>query len=102
MAISGGWIFGNGLKLVHGLLPHLVEMRAQAGDAFRGEAIVTAGSRFAIENQAGILEHAQMLRDGRAAHRESAGEFIHRQWTGGQLLEDGHAGGVSDGIKSGL
>jgi hypothetical protein len=102
MAISGGWIFGNGLKLVHGLLPHLVEMRAQAGNAFRGEAIVTAGSRFAIENQAGILEHAQVLGDGRAADRKGAGQLIHREGTGGKLLEDGHAGGISDGVESGL
>jgi hypothetical protein len=102
MAISGGWIFGNGLKLVHRLLPHLVEMGAQTGDAFGGKAIVAAGSGLAVENQPGVFKHAQVLRDGWPADGEGAGEFVDGQRTGGELLEDGHAGGVPDGIKSGL
>src|ERR1700722_6609812 len=62
MAISGGGIFGNGLKLVHGLLPHLCEMGAQTGNAFGGKAIVAAGSGLAVENQPGVFKHAQVLR----------------------------------------
>jgi hypothetical protein len=102
MAISGGWIFGNSLKLVHGLLPHLVEVCAQAGDAFWGKPIVATGSGLAVENQAGIFKYAQVLRDGWAADGQGAGQFVDGQGTAGKFLEDGHAGGIPDGIKAGL
>jgi hypothetical protein len=102
MTISGGWIFGNGLKLVHGLLPHLVEVGAQAGNPFRRKSIIAAGSGLAVEDQPGIFEHTQVLGDGWPADGEGAGKFVDGHRAGSELLEDGHAGGVSDGIEPGL
>ena len=77
-------------------------MSAQKGDAFGIEAVITASSGFAVGDQARVFEDAEVLGDGGAADRKTAGELVDGQWAGGEFLEYSHAGGVADGIESGL
>lgn len=82
--------------------PHLVEVGTQARHSFGIQLIQSPRSGPGIEDQAGILEYAQMLRNGGATYRQFAGEFVYGERAVGQLLEDGHAGLVGKGVESGL
>jgi len=102
MAFSTGDFFDGGLKCAHGFFPHLVKVGAQAGNSFRVQLVEATGSGLRICNQARILQHAQVLGYCRAAYGEGFGEFIDGDGTAGELLEDGHSGGIAEGIESGL
>jgi len=77
-------------------------MQTQEPHAFWIELVNAARSGLCIANQARIFEHAQVLRNRRPAYRQHSSQFIHRHRPGGQLLEDGHAGGIPQGFESGL
>jgi len=94
--------FGGCLKVAHGLVPELIEVGAEAGDAFRAELIKAAGSGARIGHKACLLQDPQVLGDGGAGDGEGAGEFVDGDRAGGKLLEDGHAGGVAEGVETGL
>ena len=94
--------FGGGLKVAHGVVPKLIEVGAEAGDAFRAELIETAGSGSGVGHKASLPEDAQVLRDGGTGDGEGAGQLVDSDGTGGELLEDGHAGGVAEGVEAGL
>ena len=47
--------------------------------------------------EAGGLEHAEMLGDGRQGHREGFGQSGHRGFTVGEARKDGAAGGIGEG-----
>jgi hypothetical protein len=94
--------FGGGLKVAHGLVPELIEVGAEAGDAFRAELVQTAGSGAGIGHKACLLEDPQVLGDGGARYGESPGELVDGSGAGGELLKDGHAGLVAEGVESGL
>src|SRR5438309_2375152 len=48
-------------------------------------------------DEPGLLQHLQMLRDGRLAERERPGELRHRGFAERQPGEDGAAGGIAEG-----
>ena len=77
-------------------------MLAQAHHAFRVQSIETTRPGFGAGDQPGLLEHTQVLRDGRAAHGKHPRQLVHRDGAGDELLKDGHAGGIAEGIESGL
>jgi len=94
--------FGGGLKVAHCLVPELIEVNAEAGDAFWAELIETARSGASIGHKACLLQDPQVLGDGGARDGQSSGEVVDGRGTGGELLEDGHAGLVAEGVESGL
>jgi hypothetical protein len=94
--------FGDGLKGAHGLGPQLVEVGAQAGDAFRVELVEAAGPGASVGDEAGGFEDLEVLGDGWAGDGKLAGELMDGDGAGGELPENGHAGLVTEGIQSGL
>ena len=52
-----------------------------------------------IEDEAGILEHLQVLRDGRPADGKVARQFGHRAWVLDQQLKDRPPGRISQRRK---
>lgn len=102
MFSSSFQLFSGSLKGAQGLLPNLIEVGAQERNAFGIQLIEAAGAVFAAGNQARILEHTQMLRDGGPADGQGSRQLVHGYGAGGELLQDGHTGGVSQGFKAGL
>ena len=100
MDFSARDFLDRGFKRAHGRLPELVEVSAQAGDAFRIQLVEAAGSCPAVGHQSRVFEDAQMLGDRGAADGEGTGQFVHGYGAARELVEDGHAGGVPEGIKS--
>lgn len=94
--------FSGGLKGAHGLGPHLIEMGPQACDAFRVELIKAASAGASVGHKAGLLENFKVLRDCGTRHGELVGQLVDGERAGGELLEDSHAGGITQGIESGL
>jgi hypothetical protein len=77
-------------------------MCAQARDALGIKLIETTGTDGLVEDKPRVLEHFEVLRDGGTADGEGAGELIDGERPSGELLEDGHAGCIAEGIESGL
>lgn len=61
-----------------------------------------AGSCPGVAYQPGILEHPQVLRNGRPAYGERAGQFLYGEGPGGQALKDGEPGGIAQSFETGL
>ncbi len=60
-----------------------------------GVDLVDAAGPFGpVGHQPGVLEHPEVLGNGRPAHRQSLGQFADRARPGGQALEDLASGGV--------
>jgi len=102
MILSDWGIVDRGLKCAHGFLPHLVEMSAQTGNAFRIQPVKAAGSGLRIGHQARVFQYAQVLGDRWTADGQEPGQLIHGDGSAGQLLEDGHACRVCQGVQAGL
>jgi hypothetical protein len=102
MSFSVGDLFDRGLKCAHGLRPHLVEVSAQPGDAFWIQLVDAAGSCPAVCDQSRVFEDAQVLGDRWTADGKIAGKFIDGDGPASELLEDGHAGRVAEGVEAGL
>ena len=79
--------------------PESVEIAAQAFKALGIEMINTPVSDLLIEDKVGILQHAQMLGDGRPGDWELGGEFAYRQRTFEQTSQDGSPRAITHGIK---
>src|SRR5262245_50885992 len=103
------------------LLPlHLLQMDVQAfealfpespvalhpvGDLLEPVCLEPAGPALRIastHDQAGALEHAEMLGDGRQAHVERLGELGDRSRTRGQAGQNRTPGGIGEGSESGV
>ena len=54
----------------------------------------------AVTDEPGVLQHAQMLRDGRAGHGQPGGKLVHRAGMSAEHFEDGQAGGVAQGREA--
>jgi hypothetical protein len=52
-----------------------------------------------IGYQPGILEHSQVLRDGRAADGERTRDIDHGEWAVRKPLEDGAPTGIAEGVE---
>jgi hypothetical protein len=97
-----GGLFSGGLKVAHGLVPELIEVSAEAGDAFRAEPIEAAGTLARVGDETCILEDFEVLGDGGTGDGKLARQLVDGDRAGGEFLEDGHAGLVAEGIESGL
>ena len=56
----------------------------------------------AARDQAGALQHLEMLGDRRQAHGEGLGQFRHRGLAQRQPRQDGAAGGIGEGGEGGV
>jgi hypothetical protein len=92
-------LFGRFLKRSQDVVPQLLKIAAQLRKPFRIQAIDTPVSRLAYPHQPRFLENAQMLGNGRLAHRDNPGKFIHRAGTASQPLKNGASGGVGKRFK---
>jgi hypothetical protein len=95
-------LFNGGLKGAHRLGPHLIEVGAQARDAFRVELIEAASAGASIGHKAGPLENFEVLRDSGTRDGKLVRQLIDGERTGGKLLKNRHAGGIPEGVESGL
>jgi hypothetical protein len=82
------------------LSPEALEVRSQRGERLRIDCIDAARPVGAVCNQVGTLENPQMLRNGRAAHRELTGEFADGQRAVlYQARENGPASAIAECVK---
>lgn len=102
MLVSKGWFFCCLLKGTECFCPHLIEMRAQPGNTGGVQLIEAPRTGFAVEDEACVLEHLEMLRYSGAGNGKGAREIVDGDGPGGQLLKDGHAGGITEGIEPGF
>lgn len=77
-------------------------MRAQKGDTLRIQLIQTPRTGFAIGDQTRVFEHTEVLRDRGPADRQLSGKLIYGDRAISELLKDGHAGGIAQGVEPGL
>src|SRR3954464_10092631 len=68
-------------------LPHLVEVAAQDRQPGRIDLVQAACARLAVDHQADVLEHLQVLGDRGPAHRELGRELADRPRAVGQAVE---------------
>jgi hypothetical protein len=62
--------------------------------------IDAAGTSRRVADQPGVLQHLQMLRDGRPADRQLARELTDRTWPVGKAFEDRPPGRIPEGGPS--
>jgi hypothetical protein len=102
MMTSLAFLFCGFLKSAERPVPHLVEVGAQARNALRIELIKSSGSLLGVSHKTRILQHLEVLRYGRTSHGQRARELVDGDRAHGELLKDGHARGIGEGIQSGL
>src|SRR5262245_41660425 len=79
-----------GLQPVECVLPELRQLfnpTADRGQAPSVDAVEPPPARRAPCDEAGAVQHAQVLRDGSEGHWDMAGEFLHAALAAGQQLE---------------
>lgn len=77
-------------------------MGTQSGDAFGMELVEPSSARFDVGDKANLFQHLEVLRNGRTGDGQGMRQLIDGNGARGKLLEDGHARGISQGIKAGL
>jgi len=102
MLLSHWFLFRRGLKGGHRVGPHLVKVGAQPGYSFGIQAVEPARSGLAVGDQPGVLQDAQVLRDGWTAHGQRASQLVYGSRPVRELLKDGHARGIAQSVESGL
>src|SRR4029450_8088917 len=83
-----GWLLGGRFVRRKGFCPEPVELGAKRIHAVRVELVDATGADGAVDHQPGLLQHLEMLRDGRPADRQPVRELADRLRTLGQTLED--------------
>src|SRR4051794_19508822 len=66
--------------------PEAVQVAAELGQALGIGLVEPAGADLAVEDQADVLEHLEMLGDGRTADRQHVGQLSHGQRAGGEVV----------------
>ena len=76
------------------LAPHLVEAAVDGLHVLLPDPVDPPGAVRAVRDQPGLLEHPQMLGNGRAADRQRGGDLGDGLGPAGEALEDGPPGRV--------
>ncbi len=95
------FIYG-GLKASECGGPHVIEVSSEVCHSFGIQSIEAARPGFTAYDEPRVFKHLKVLRNSRACDREPQRRLIDGQRAAGELLENGHAGGVDEGIKPGL
>ena len=77
-------------------------MRAQPLDPLGVKLIEPAGAGAMVYNQTRLFQDLEVLRDCRPGDGQVLGDLIDSERPGRQLLKDGHAGRVGEGIEASL
>ena len=106
-AVCGAMLFLLFVRFLGGLLesrqcliPKFGKMVAEKGQALGIELVDAARAGAAVANEAGLFEHAQVLRNRGTGNWQAGGEFIHGARRRAEHLENGQAGGVAKGGES--
>jgi len=75
-------------------------MVAQERQTLGVELVDAARAFAAVAHQAGFLEDAEMLGNGRARNRETCGQFVDGPGRSAEHFKDGQAGRVAEGGES--
>ena len=78
------------------MVPEVVEVAAQQAQPLGVELIDASGADSLVDDQPGVLEHLQVLRDGRPADGQLAGELADRARSLAQVLEDRPPGRIAE------
>ncbi len=78
--------------------PEAVEIGAQRFKAGRVDRVYATSSFCAVRDKTGVLEHPQVLGDGRAADGKVVCQFAHGAWEFHKALEDGATGAIAQGV----
>ena len=70
------------------------------GEPGRVELVEPAVADRAVDDQAGVLQHLQVLGDRRPADRQPRRQLPHRQRTGREAFADRPPGGVSECVEN--
>src|SRR3954452_24425207 len=84
-------------RLVGGerLVPEVVEVSAQQAQSLGIDLVDAPGADSLVDDQPGVLEHLQVLRDGGPADRQLPGQLTDRPGPLGQVLEDRPPGRIA-------
>src|SRR5882672_5520898 len=93
-------LFDGGLECRQGLVPEPVEVCAQRADPVRIELVDAAGADLHVAHETGVLEHLQMLGDGRPAHRQLGRQLTDRTGSLAKALEDRPPRGIAERRES--
>jgi hypothetical protein len=77
-------------------IPIGVQLVAQRRHSRWVEPVDPSGTRHPIRDQTRVLEHLEVLGDGRSADGELLGKLADRTWPLGQDFDDAAPGGVSE------
>ena len=78
----------------------LVQPALEGFQRFRPDLAGAHPALFLRGTELASLEQLDMLNDGGEGHAERPGDLAHRLGAGSQLLDDGAAGGVREGVES--
>jgi hypothetical protein len=81
-------------------IPEPVEVGAQRIDSVRVQLVEPPGAALAVDHQAGLLEHLEVLGDSRPGDRELPGNLPYRPRTIRQQLEDRPSGRIAQRVHS--
>src|SRR5262249_4405470 len=84
------------MKRGESVAPDLVEVPAQVGHTVRVDLIDAPSAGGPVEDQAGVLECAQVLGNGWTTHGKPVGQLADRLWAAGEPFEDGSPGRVAE------
>jgi hypothetical protein len=68
-------MFGAESETLEPVAPHGVKVLTELGQALPAGTVETSSADAALQEEARVSEHAQMLTDGRACHREVPGDL---------------------------
>jgi hypothetical protein len=89
-----GGLFRRSLEGGERVSPEPIEIGAQHFQTLLVHGIDTTSAFRSVNDKTRILEHAQMLRDGRPADREQARQLSHREWAFHESFENDAARAV--------
>ena len=102
MFLSQWLLFRCCLKSAHRFGPHLVEVGTQPCHSLGVQLVKPPRSRLAVGHQPHILQHTQVLRHRRTAHRQRPSQFVYGSRPARELSKDCHARGITQCVKAGL
>src|SRR5207245_8454315 len=105
MQLSGLQLAQIALEAVEALVPEAAIMLDPVGDLLQRARLQPAGPPLrlaAARDQAGALQHLEMLRDAGKAHVEGLGELGHRGLAQSEPCQDGAPRRIGEGREGGV
>ncbi len=97
--IGRGFGFGLGLERRERVGPELVEELTQRTETLGLDGVDATRAIHAIGDEAGVFEHAQVLRDRRATDRKRLGQLADRERTLAELQQNRPPGRIAQGVE---